>query len=324
MRSARQRKLIWAVVAAIAISPACVIDHDGAGASGTFERTLEVPARVRVEVRTGSGDTTILAGAAGQVQVRGEVRASGIFGNDERRVEQVTAKPPIDLTGSLLRIGPTQVSNVRITYTIEVPADAILDVHSGSGDVEARGVEGPVKLVSGSGDIRAGEVRQSAELSTGSGDVTVRDIGGAVDARTGSGEMKFERVRGDLRARTGSGDLEVSDPGGRVDVRTGSGGIQVAGASNDLRLHTSSGDCDVDGNPARGSLWEIETGSGDVTLEVPESASFQLHVVGRSSRVDTDLKMVTEESSKRELRGRIGSGEARVRVETSSGSVRIR
>lgn len=323
MRTARHCTALLAAMAAIVIAPACVIDG-GAGASGSFERTLDVPARVRVDLRNGSGDTTITVGAAGKVHVRGEVRASEVFGEGRRRVEQVTSNPPIDLTGSLLRIGPTRVSNVRITYSIEVPADAILDVSSGSGDVEAHGVEGPVKLASGSGDIRAWDVRQSAEVSTGSGDVTVYDIGGAVDAHTGSGEMKFDRVGGNLRARTGSGDVEVSQPGGRVDARTGSGDIVVTNASRDLRLHTSSGDCDIDGDPARGSLWEIETGSGDVTLDVPSSASFQLHVLGRTSRVNTDIQMVTEESSKRELRGRIGSGEARVRVETSSGSVRIR
>jgi DUF4097 and DUF4098 domain-containing protein YvlB len=279
---------------------------------------------VRVEVRNGSGDTTLTVGAAGKVHVRAEVRAGSMFGDDTRRVEQVTSNPPIDLTGSLLRIGPTRVSNVRITYNIEVPADAILDVHSGSGDVEAHGVEGPVKLGTGSGEIRAWDVRQAAEVSTGSGDVTVRDISGTVDAHTGSGEMRFESVRGDLRARTGSGDVDVAQANGRIDVRTGSGEIQVTGAGRDLRLHTSSGDCDVEGNPSGGSLWEIETGSGDITLDVPSSASFQLHVIGHTNRVDTDIPMVTEESTKRELRGRLGNGEARVRVETSSGSVKIR
>lgn len=317
------RGTLLAALVALLAAPACVID-DGYGASGSFERTLDVPARVRLEVRNGAGDTTITAGPAGQVQVRAEVRAGSMFGDDRRRIEQVTSNPPIDLTGSLLRIGPARVSNVRITYTITVPPDAILDVHSGSGDVEAHGVEGPVKLATGSGDVRAWDVRQSAEVSTGSGDVTVRDIGGMVDARTGSGEMRFENVRGDLRARTSSGDLGVLQPGGRVDLRTGSGEIQVDGAAADLRLHTSSGDCDVHGNPARGSLWEIETGSGDIMLNVPPSASFQLHVIGRTSRIDTDIPMVTEENTKRELRGRVGTGEARVRVDTSSGSVRIR
>lgn len=323
MRSAWNRTTLLAVLAALAAAPACIID-DGTGASGSFERTLDVPSRIRIEVRNGSGDTTISVGAANKVHVRAEVRAGSMFGDDRRRVEQVTSNPPIDLTGSLLRIGPTRVRNVRITYNIAVPADAILDVHSGSGDVEAHGVEGPARLGTGSGDIRAWDIRQATEVSTGSGEITLRNIGGTVDARTGSGEMRFENVRGDLRARTGSGDVDVTQPGGRVDARTGSGAIQVAGAASDLRLHTSSGDCDVEGNPARGSLWEITTGSGDIALDVPSSASFQLHVVGRSSRVDTDIPMVTEEQTKRELRGRVGAGDARVRVETSSGSVRIR
>lgn len=323
MRTEVNRILLLLVLAALVAAPACVID-DGVGASGSFERSFDVPSRVRVEVRNSSGDTTITVGRAGKVHVRAEVRAGSIFGDDRRRVEQVTSSPPLDLAGSLLRIGPSRIRNVRITYTIEAPADAILDVHSGSGDVEAHGVEGPVKLGTGSGDIRVSGVRQSAEVSTGSGDLTVRDVGGTLDARTGSGQMRFENIGGDLRARTGSGDVDVIQAARRVDVRTGSGSIEVQGSASDLRLHTSSGDCDVEGNPPRGSLWEIETGSGDVTLDVPSSASFQLHVLGRISRVDSDIRMVTEENSRRELRARVGGGEARVRVETRSGSVRIR
>jgi len=322
MRRALDRIAVPVALLALAAAPGCVIDGHGS-ASGRFEQTLDVPARVRVEVRNGSGNTTVTVGAAGKVRVSGLVRAGSFLGDDQRRIEQVTANPPIELTGSILRIGPARISNVSITYEIEVPADAALEVQSGSGDVEAHGMEGPVKLSSGSGDVRAQDVRQSVEISTGSGDVTVRDAGSRVDAHTGSGDMEFDSVGGDLRARTGSGEVGVRRPGGRVDARTGSGDVGVQGASGDLRLHTSSGDCDIEGDPARGSLWEIETSSGDVTLDVPDSAGFQLQVVGRISRVDTDIPMETQVRSRRELRARVGSGEARVRIDTSSGRVRI-
>lgn len=315
--------IVVAVTLAAVFSPACVIDDGESGARGTFERTLDVPVRVRVEVRGGSGDVTISPGAAGKVHVRGDVRSGLLFG-DRSRVEQVTANPPVALSGSLLRMGPTPVSNVSIAYTIEVPADAIVDVHAGSGDVQIHGVEGPVEVATGSGDIHVSGIRQSVKLTAGSGDITARDLSDLLETRTGSGDQEIDGVAGNLRLRASSGDIQVRRPGGRVDARTTSGTLDLRGAARDVRLNTSSGDCEVEGDPQNGALWEIDTRSGDVTLNMPSSASFQLHVLGRSRRLDIDASIVEEERSRNEFRGRSGSGDARVRVETSTGSVRVR
>lgn len=292
--------------------------------TGKFEKTLNVSGPARLELKNGSGDVTIQAGAAGQVRIRGEVHAREFFfGGD--RVEDYVNRPPIEQVGNIIRVGHERRSmrNVSINYTIEVPADTEVRASVGSGSTEIGGIRGAVSLTAGSGDIKVYQLGQNAEINTGSGDVEIRDVRGNLRAGTGSGDITVETVGGEVRASTGSGDIHVGQPGGRVTVKTGSGDMDIKGASADVRMSTGSGECRLEGNPSANSFWEVSTGSGDITLNVPDTASFRLHARS-NNRIETSIPLTVEEQSKKELRARAGKGEARIEVDTSSGRVVIR
>jgi DUF4097 and DUF4098 domain-containing protein YvlB len=147
-------------------------------------------------------------------------------------------------------------------------------VQTGSGDVQAREIAGPVRGGAGSGNLELEE--------TGAGDV---------DLHTGSGNVTVRGIQGAFRGEAGSGDItaEGTQMGG-WEIRTGSGNIRVrlpANAAFDANLSTSSGTLDVDApitmtvqgrvqethkqivGKVRGGgpLLTLRTGSGDIHIE---------------------------------------------------------
>ncbi len=308
--------------AALCFNGACTID--GRTYRGTFEKTLTVSGTVRLELQNGSGEVTITSGPAGAVRIRGEYLARPPFLTGlETRVRNLEENPPIAQSGSTIRIGfeRQRLRNIRIKYVIETPPDTELRAETGSGEIHVSGISGRAHLRTGSGDVMASRIGAMTEVSTGSGDIHVSDIRGEARTSTGSGGIRMERITGDVRAGTGSGDIRIEGEG-HISARTGSGGIQIDGATRDVRLDTGSGECEIRGNPQSGAFWEIETSSGDISIDVPSDASFRLLARSRS-RIHTQLELTIEEQSKRELRARAGSGAARIEARASSGSVRI-
>jgi DUF4097 and DUF4098 domain-containing protein YvlB len=323
MRKLSGQLAITALVGVAALAPGCVVDGSP---RGTFDKTLNVTGPVELNLQNRSGDVVVRAGAAGVVRIRAEVRLHDFFWDASSRVDRIVANPPIVQSGSVIRVGDRsdRLRGVSITYNIEVPAKATVRLENGSGDLETSGIEGSAEMTTGSGDIRAHNIRQGIILKTGSGDIELRDAGRDVRANTGSGDILLAEVDGDVLATTGSGDITVQRPGGRVTLRTGSGEVELTGAPADVRIRTGSGNIRIEADPAAKSYWDLETGSGDIRMDVSSAASFLLFAHARSRDIDSRVPMTIEEQSRRELRARVGKGEARVEVRTSSGSVRIR
>jgi lia operon protein LiaG len=162
-------------------------------------------------------------------------------------------------------------------------------VATGSGDIDARDVDGDQIFETGSGSLHASHLHGGAvKVDTGSGDVTVESVQATnLKAQTGSGELAMTDVAAsEVILGTGSGDVSVqlSRRIDRLKVTTGSGGVRITappdlGAA--LRVSTGSGDVESDFPLSRvqrgsGSLVatlgdgrgdiSVSTGSGNVTL----------------------------------------------------------
>ena len=275
------KHLLAATVAlAIAAIPALASE-------ATFDRTLNVSGHVELSVSTGSGNIHVTRGSGNQVHIFGRVKSGG-WVNYEARVKEIAANPPIDQTGSIIRIGARHESyhNISIDYEIQAPENSILEAGSGSGDITVEGVGENAKISTGSGNIHAGGLHGGFNVNTGSGNIWVEQVGdGDVKAQTGSGNMELRNIRGGLRAGTGSGDIKVG------------------------------------GTPT--TLWHLETGSGNVEYW-SGSAPFTLDASTGSGGIHTDREMLTQGSNDRHhVVGKINGGGPTVRIETGSGDIRI-
>jgi DUF4097 and DUF4098 domain-containing protein YvlB len=252
---------------------------------------LNVSAPVSLDVRTGSGDVRIRVGPSDSVRIIGRIRARSLLFDDSpaSRVAQIESQPPIEQTGSAIRVGHTGDNplyrNVSISYEITVPPSTEVRSHTGSGD----------QII---GNVR------NLEARTGSGDIEIADAEGNVQASTGSGDIQIDRAQGNLVANTGSGDIRADVIGGGVRARTGSGNVEM------IRV----GRAEV----------EVRTGSGDVTLGLDNNASFNLNAhTGSGSIKTTHPLTVSGQLSRHRLQGVVRGGGPSVSVTTGSGSILI-
>ena len=256
------------------------------GAEATFERNLQVKGAVELTVENGSGFVHLTQGAGGQIHISARVHSN--WGGNEEQVKQIAANPPIEQTGSIVKIGGhhENMHNISIDYEIQAPADVYLNAATGSGDVTDDGVG------------------KNAKLSTGSGSIHATGLHGGFSVGTGSGGIYAEQTgSGDIKAETGSGSIELRNVQGGLHAETGSGSIKVGGTPS--------------------APWKLETGSGGVEIWTG-SAALTLDAETGSGSINTDREMTTQGTvDHHHVSGKIGGGGPLVKIETGSGSIRV-
>src|SRR5258707_4365171 len=140
-----------------------------AAETATFDRSFTVTAPVRIELSNGSGNVEIRGSADGTVRVHGKVSPGGwsIFGGSGKSVEEVASNPPLEQSGSTIRIGKNSswLKNVTIDYQVEVPHDTEIDAGVASGGITIDHVKGPVKASSASGYVHFYRVERVTHLN---------------------------------------------------------------------------------------------------------------------------------------------------------------
>jgi lia operon protein LiaG len=234
----------------------------------------------------------------------------GRRGWDGRRVE-------VRSSGS----GLEAYADVRIV----VPRGKAIFLRHGMGETTIDNVDGRLNVSVAASRVRASHIRGAMTLDTGSGGVEVTDMTGDLVLDTGSGGAMLDGVRGGkLNLDIGSGSLR----GRSIDVRelvadVGSGGIRLSGVKTPrLHLETGSGGSDVE---LLGPVEEvqIEAGSGGVTLRLPATLGATVDIETGSGGIDTDFEVKVQRMERHALRGTVGDGRGRVKIEAGSGTVRL-
>lgn len=228
---------------------------------------------------------------------------------------------------------------------IEVPEGKTIAVHLGTGHISVSNVNGHVRLRVMSAGIAANGVNGSAWLETGSGSIRAENISGPASIRTGSGGVTVAAMNSArLEVSTGSGSIRGSElTATRMALTTGSGGVRLAAVRADaLRAITGSGGISIGAISARnvelrtgsgsisGALLtdvhnaSFQTGSGGITLTVPEQIGAELRISTVSGGISTNIPMQLLEQRRSFVHGRLGDGSGQIQISTGSGSVRIR
>ncbi|MEP6620627.1 MAG: DUF4097 family beta strand repeat-containing protein [bacterium] len=206
-----------------------------------------------------------------------------------------------------------------------VPRGKTLYLRQGIGETTIENVDGTLDVDVSSSRTRVSHIRGSLKLDAGSGGVEVTDMTGDLTLDSGSGGATLDGVRGGrLGMDIGSGSLR----GRAIDVTeltadVGSGGVRLAGVKTPrLHLETGSGSTDVELLSQVDDV-SIEAGSGGVTLRLPSALSAAVDIQTGSGGIDTDFEVKMSRVERRALRGTIGGGKGRIRIESGSGSVRL-
>jgi len=113
---------------------------------------------------------------------------------------------------------------------------------------------------------------------------------------------------------------------GALEISTGSGDIQGRAlvSADSLRADTGSGNLTLQGDFTGVREIRLETSSGDIELSLARTLPMRLVAKSSGGDIDVDLpELHTVRKTEHELVAEVGGGGTPVRIETSSGSVRV-
>ncbi len=148
-----------------------------------------------------------------------------------------------------------------------------------------------------------------ANLHTADGSIRLAHLNGNMELETADGNVEVTAVQGTLRAHTGDGHILAQGRFDGLEIRTGDGRVET-------RAETGS---------SLGSGWDLETGDGSVTLELPRNLAADVELESGDGHIHLDLPLAVEGRLKENhLRGKMNGGGPPLRVHTGDGSIELK
>lgn len=257
---------VWIVVAVILVIACCCILALATGAASWLaarasdvepfdlgglyrertEETFAVGGTPTLEIDLFAGSVTIRPGESDELHVVAVKKATSRGKLDRIDVQMSGQGDGVVIKTKKL----SNLDNASVDLEITTPANTRLDVHTGAGTVDVRGIDGRIDVHSGAGTINARDISGTARLGLGAGEITYEG--------TPSGICSFE---------TGAGSILIrlpADANVEVDLGTGVGSVDVDfDLDGQVTLRGAEG---VIGNGSQGSIY-AHTGVGNVTLD---------------------------------------------------------
>ncbi len=215
----------------------------------------------------------------------------------------------IDHNGDVLEIepdaerGPTTVVDFELT----VPASLNLNIEGMFADVTIEGVDGEV------------------EVGTLQGNIRIVGGRGSVVADATNGEISVEGAEGTIEVTSVSQGIEVVNSSGEILAESVGGSIVMRGISaSSVDAGTVGGRIHYEGDIQDGGRYYFASHGGRVTLQLPPGVNATVTAVSLTGGIRADYPGAPTEFSPRERDSfTLGSGSARVEVETFSGGIVI-
>lgn len=260
------------------------------------DTTFSVQPNARLEVRNTGGDITVRTWDRNAVRIEAD--------HSSRTEVDVQNTGAVVRVQARSRYGPANIVDYRIT----VPASMSLELSGMHAKIDVQGVQA---------DVSAQSVQ---------GDIAVRGGRGSINARTVQGDVLVEGAQGQVRGASTSGDIRVVGASGDVYAESVSGEIYLERiTSARVEAGTVSGDVYYDGTVQPRGRYSFVTHSGDVVASIPDGADAAVSVATISGDVRASFPLPPrDETRSRRFSYVLGSGSARVELETFSGDVHLR
>jgi hypothetical protein len=286
------RAMTSALMAAAILGSACSINLNAEHYIGKEEKTFAVTGKPELSLKTFDGAIEVTTWDKPTVHVTIERRAG--------------SQPEAEA----LKVTSSQDGNRIVVEAVQPERSVQVGIHVG------RSVRFVVSVPKNT-DLVA---------RTGDGSIAVTGVHGKLELRSGDGSVIGTGLEGDVVANTGDGSVKLEGVTGRVDVNTGDGSVSIAGAPTSLKAHT--GDGSVALSLATGTVikddWEITTGDGGVAVQLPGSFNAELDASTGDGSIDAgDFGLRTDNDSRHDLRGRLGTGGPTLKVRTGDGGITI-
>lgn len=268
----------------------------GTPALAVQDTTVPVAAGTRLHVEHHGGEVLVRAWNRDAVRVR----ASDL--DDRRRVEARGS-------GSVLRVR-VEGGRGRANADLEISVPAWMDVRIEGNQLDV-GVAGT-----------AGEV----SIETVGGDIVVEGGAGLVTVRTIEGEIAIRGARGRIEAASVNDDIALFDIGGDLQVETTNGDIELMGIRSTSTVAVSvNGDVSYEGTIRDDGRYRLTTHNGDLTVAVPRGTNAAVTVTSVHGEFESEFPVrLTGATADRQFNFTLGSGSARLELESFNGDIRLR
>ena len=276
---------------------ACTINVHGDAYTTREEKRFEVDGVVELELVSFDGSIEVRGGNRSDVVVEIEKAGSSkeivdsikVVAEQEGNRIRVEARGP-DTSQWMIGVGRLD-RRARLVAT--VPRDCNLLADSRDGSIKVERLKGRLELRSGDGSVHGYDLDGSVTVDTSDGSIKLQGISGTVDAKTGDGSLTIDGRLTAARLRTEDGSVA-------------------------LRLEPGS---------AMGESWDVRTGSGSVSLQIPEGFAAEIDASTGDGAVRADRELglqVSGEEPRRRLTATLASGKHRLNLRSGDGSIVLR
>jgi len=217
------------------------------------------------------------------------------------RIEVTTSDQVVHVKAEGRR-GPPQV----VEYQITVPAWMALNLSGVYTDIAVDGSQG---------EITAETVEGQVSVSGGSGNVSLKSVQGAVTLEKARGRIDLSSVNEEIKATDVSGDLAAETVNGDITL------LRIE--SGNTEANTVNGDVTYDGTIKDGGRYRFATHDGDLRIAVPERANVGVSVGTFNGEFSACFPISLTGKQKHRFNFTIGSGSARLELESFNGDIRI-
>ncbi|MBI2940265.1 MAG: hypothetical protein HYY04_07465 [Chloroflexi bacterium] len=254
----------------------------------------------------------------------------------------------VERTGDLLRL------RMPGDATLKIPRRLAVRLIEAGGDVHASDLDAGLEALNVAGDLHVEDVRGDMVAQSVAGDARLQRVAGTARLGTVAGDLGADELGGDLTGERVDGDLHATDCQGVRGI-TVAGDLRLARAQGEVAIERVAGDAELDdcrahvhlgavegdlsareldaglSAPHVGGDFRLETafgpgseytivGNGSATIALrgePAEASVTFELRSGEGRIDVGLPLDNIRREPRALHGRLGAGEAMVRIQSN-------
>jgi DUF4097 and DUF4098 domain-containing protein YvlB len=201
------------------------------------------------------------------------------------------------------RRGPPQ----SVDFEITVPKWMAVNVTGVYTDASVEGTEADVALETTQGELSCTGGKGFVSLRSVEGSVTIRGARGRIEANSVNESIVIEDVTGDLDVETVNGDISLI-------------GVDGTGAA----ATTVNGDIEFEGAIKDNGRYAFSSHNGDITVSLPEHANVVVSASTYQGEFESWIPVRLDRiSSKHRFTFSLGTGSARLEVESFQGDIRL-
>lgn len=259
------------------------------------DTTFDVDPNGRLELRNHEGDIVV------KTWNRNAVRVEASHSSDDR--------VKIYRSGSVVKVRSESRHGHpdMVNYELTVPRSMALDLWGNETEVWVEGAQNGLRV------------------ETIDGDVTARDCAGEITLRSVEGAVRLERARGRVEISTTDGEIEIVDVEGEIFVESIDGDIRLESInSRMLEARTVDGDVFFDGLVRNDGRYRLSTHDGDVIVRVPDGTNATVSIATFEGEFEATFPVrITTAETGQKFSFILGSGSARIELETFDGDIRL-